>query len=116
MTTLHELTCVTAINEMFRKGHFSICTIDALITMLGVIPDRKAYEILRVLHCVDFKSMPRELQQEIPRLIRACLADGITLMFEVEQQQVAQQTSQPKRDARALLGFLSVWSGKNGEQ
>jgi len=82
MTYLEELAAQAALNKMFRGGYFSICTLDDVLKMGSIIPDRKAYAILHTLHCVDFKDMPDELRSEIPELIRQCL--GIATIFQFD--------------------------------
>lgn len=70
MTGLQIEVIRTAVEEMFRKGHFSICTIDQCLKITGGVPDRKAYDMLHALHCVEFKSMSPRLRLELPRLVQ----------------------------------------------
>lgn len=70
MTGLQIEVIKTAVEEMFRKDHFSICTIDACLKITGGVPDAKAYNMLRALHCVEFRSMSTRLRLELPRLIQ----------------------------------------------
>lgn len=74
MNHIQCLAAATAIKVMLDKGHVSICTIDDILKMSGVIPDKKAYDTLRILHCVNFRDMPRELQEQIPTLIKTVLS------------------------------------------
>lgn len=62
-----------AIAKMFESGHFSICTIDQILKMTGGIPPKHEYEVLRTLHCVEFKSMSQRLRLELPRLLQIVL-------------------------------------------
>lgn len=87
MDTTQELAAKAALNKMMKDGHFSICTIDSILKMAKIVPDRRAYEILHTLHCVNFKDMPRELYQQIPTLIRECLQCQIMYEFETLKQQ-----------------------------
>jgi hypothetical protein len=65
---------VTALNDMVRRGSFSICTLDKCADILGVqVRGSEAYTLLSALHCVDFAAMPSNLKQAIPELIRECL-------------------------------------------
>lgn len=59
-----------AIAAMFERGHFSICTIDNILKMTGGIPSKREYDMLRCLHCMDFKAMSPRLRLELPRLIQ----------------------------------------------
>ncbi len=68
------LAAQAALQKMLSSSHFSICTIDRIIEMMGLKPDREAYEILHTLHCVDYNQMPSELVDELPTLIHRVLA------------------------------------------
>lgn len=77
------LVAITALNKMFESGSFSICTIDNVAQMLGVIPDAEAYETLRSLHCVDWQKMPKVLRDRVPGLIQQALAGDERFRFEL---------------------------------
>lgn len=70
MTSLQIEVARTAIDEMFRGGHFSICVIDNILKLTGGVPRGQDYDTLRLLHCVDFKRMPPNVRIELPRLIQ----------------------------------------------
>lgn len=70
MTTQIKLMAAQAsLQKLVSQGHFSICTIDTIAEMLGVKPEREAYQILRTLHCVDYNQMSADLLNELPGLI-----------------------------------------------
>jgi hypothetical protein len=69
MSELKIMAAQAALTKMVASSHFSICTIDTICKMLGVKPDREAYEILHTLHCVDYNQMPPQLLQALPELI-----------------------------------------------
>lgn len=71
---LAHLSVLTSLNKMMRSGHFSICTVDAAIKVLGTVPDRRAYDILRPLHCIDWSDMPAEVREAVPKLIERCIS------------------------------------------
>lgn len=73
MNEIDALIVGTAFTEMYRKGWFDICAVDAACKIMGIVPNRAAHDRLRALHCVDFGRMPPELQRELPNLIRECL-------------------------------------------
>ena len=62
-----------AIQNLFEKGHFSICTLDEVIQLVGARQGGDAYRLLRALHCVDFGKMDPELRARIPHLVNECL-------------------------------------------
>jgi hypothetical protein len=71
---LRRATVVTALADMVKKGHFSICTIDSCADILGVQSrGSEPYRILRALHCIDFAAMPPIVREALPGLIRQCL-------------------------------------------
>jgi hypothetical protein len=77
---LKAIAVMVALRKALQDSkHFSICTIDNAIAALGVVPDKEAYTTLRVLHCVDYMDMPRELRQSLPGLVAKCtfLADPV---------------------------------------
>ena len=118
-TDLKELAAVTALNAMMAKGWMDICTIRSVAEMLGRDPRGDALEILRSLHCINFNQMPKELRDEIPRLIEQCLNCAPTHRFTtVRQQRVIDITppvapaEAPREDAprRGLMRLL--WGGR----
>jgi hypothetical protein len=70
---LSHLAVLTSLNKMMTSKHFDICTVDSAITVLGSIPDGRAYKILRPLHCVNWMDMPCELREAVPKLIERCI-------------------------------------------
>lgn len=70
MNALTRDVIATALADMFRRGHFSICVIDNILKITGGVPDRKNYDLLRALHCVEFKDMPPRIRIELPRMIQ----------------------------------------------
>jgi hypothetical protein len=69
MSELKVVAAETALKKLVQGSHFSICTLDAIIKMMDVKPDREAYSILQTLHCVDYNQMRPELLQALPDLI-----------------------------------------------
>lgn len=81
------LIAITALNKMFEGSYFDICTINSIAKMLGVHPQKEAYDQLHALHCVNWTAMPRELRQLVPKLIQDCLAGGDAIpRFEIARE------------------------------
>ncbi|WP_454752197.1 hypothetical protein [Cupriavidus necator] len=78
MTDLEQKAIEAALRKMFAQGHFSICTIDTCLKLLGIPQGGKSYQLLHTLHCVSYADMDRDLAQAIPGLI-ADLFQGVTL-------------------------------------
>lgn len=69
MTDLKMLSAQAALVKLFDQDYFSICTIDNISKMMGIKPEREAYQILKTLHCVHYDQMPSALLQALPELI-----------------------------------------------
>ena len=82
MINTQELIAMTALNNMFKKGHFDICTIDAVAKVMSVHPSGSYYNQLRALHCIDYKDMPKELYDMLPGMIKSCLSINDIYEFE----------------------------------
>lgn len=63
MDAFHKAAVTTALKEMFNGNYFSISTVDKCIKITGCIPNKKDYQALSALHCVDWSDMDKELRQ-----------------------------------------------------
>jgi len=71
---LKHATVVTALNDMIRRGWFSISCIDNCAEILGISTrGSEAHTLLRALHCVEFAKMPPEVRAQVPELIKQVL-------------------------------------------
>lgn len=70
---LAQLSALTALNQMMRKGTFYVSTVKEVARAIGAVPDPRALEILQPLHCTEIGSMPPELQAALPKLIERCI-------------------------------------------
>ncbi len=73
MSQLQLMAAEAALKKMLSDKHFSICTMDKIVDMLGIKPDKEAYDILSTLHCIDYSAMRRELLEALPDLIHRVL-------------------------------------------
>lgn len=94
------MIAVTALNKMFEDRHFSICTIDDVARMLGIVPDKDAHTQLRPLHCVDWFDMPSDLRQRVPGLIQQALSGDRAFRFEL--------AAEPERESTAALTVIDA--------
>jgi len=86
MSEIQDAIAMTALNNMFKKGHFDICTIDAVAKVMGVHPSGHEYIMLRALHCIDYKDMPKEVFEALPEMVRQCLSINTIYEFEHVRQ------------------------------
>jgi hypothetical protein len=117
MDQVQQLAIETALKEMVRQGHFSICTIDKIIKMSGGIPCGESYKTLSLLHCVNFRDMSPLLVKELPGLLTRVL-NGPVLRFEREVSiinitleekppQIPEPVKEAAKEAAKKSGFFS---------
>ncbi len=111
MDTLQKIAAETALKKMLRQGHFSICTIDEIVKMTGSVPDGRAYQILRLMHCVDFKDMPPEIHEQMPELLRAVLSGTELDLAAVMRRPEPDKTLQVIQGGKAESGWLKRMIG-----
>lgn len=62
-------TARVAITDMVEnKNYFSICTVEAAVKACDKLLPRDIYDVLRPLHCVDWKAMDRDLRAKVQAL------------------------------------------------
>lgn len=81
MNDIRAQTAVFAINRMLRSTHFDICIIRDAATAVGIQPRKDSYDVLRLLHCVNYVEMPDAIRRKIPELIADCLGDTPAFQF-----------------------------------
>ena len=79
MNEIQVITAKTALKNMFRKGHMSVCTIENIIKMNPLLPvDKDSLQMLHLLNCVDFNEMPEELLRGLPVLIQKTIGNHLS--------------------------------------
>lgn len=73
MSDLKLLAAQAALTKMLSDSYFRVCTIEKIVEMNGLKPDREAMAILQTLHCVHYNQMPPELLNALPELIARVL-------------------------------------------
>jgi hypothetical protein len=77
---LKQAAVLTALNDMTKRGHFNVITLEKCADILGTpCKGLDSYKILSALHCVNFIDMPFIVRESIPRLVHDCL--GINIEF-----------------------------------
>jgi hypothetical protein len=103
---IKKLVAITALNNMMSKGHFSICTIDSVATMLDINPKNEAYRILNPLHCINFADMPKEIRGAVPSLIQECLGVEPNYKFNSIGSLVQTIDIEQEKPRKGILSFL----------
>jgi len=102
MSNMQELIAMTALNAMFKKGHFDICTIDSVAKIMNVHPSGNEYAMLRALHCIDYKDMPKEVYDSLPGMIKKCLS--INDIYEFEHVRQTKFMVSPMQRVMKMIG------------
>lgn len=86
-----QLVVKHAIQNLFEKNYFSICTLDNALAIVGARQGGEAYRMLHALHCMDYSKMNPELRARIPHLVNECLRqqDNVIEATEIALQGVA---------------------------
>lgn len=72
-----KLVAQTALNNLFTKAYFDICTLNSVIEAIGKgNKEHPSYKQLKALHCVDYGSMPKDLRDQIPYLVNEVFTDA----------------------------------------
>ena len=84
MNDMQRMAATAAVNNMLRRGSISICTINEILKMTGGIPNKEDFQVLNLLHCVDFKEMDPELLRGLPLILQRVLGSE-SLQFEFQE-------------------------------
>ena len=85
MDALQQLAAEAALRKMAASGWLDICTIDKILKTTGATPDKRAYDILSLLHCVHFNDMDAQIRAQLPTLLAEVLGgDPIDLVSAVK--------------------------------
>jgi hypothetical protein len=72
-----QLVAQTALNKLFTKDHFDICTLRNVIEAIGKgNKSHPSYKQLQALHCVDYAEMPKALRDQIPMMVNEVFTDS----------------------------------------
>ena len=81
LTVLKHEIVIVAINTMLSSNSFSICTIRDSAEVLGIRPVKEYYDVLRLLHCIDYNKIPKSIVEQIPDLIVKSLDNNEIFQF-----------------------------------
>ena len=83
MDNLQQMAATAAVKKMLAEGYISICTVDKILKATGGVPNSYDYEILHMLHCVNFRDMDPELIRGLPLILQRVLG-AESLQFEFQ--------------------------------
>jgi hypothetical protein len=70
MNDFERAAIATALKKMFRAdGYMDICTLDKCLRIANIIPNSRDYNALSAMHCVKWRDMTKELQNEVGRRV-----------------------------------------------
>ena len=64
---------ILSLRDMFKGRHFSICTIDKCIKILGIIPPQSDMDTLSALHCINWSEMTPEFREQVMERVLAVM-------------------------------------------
>jgi len=73
MSNVDKRVAAVALEKMFRGQHFSICTVDDCIDLVGGSRAGQIYRRLSALHCVAWADIPDDVMQIMPVWINEVL-------------------------------------------
>jgi len=103
MNHVEQLAAKAALQHMLNSSFFSICAVDRILAMTKGIPDKQDYNVLRCLHCIEFRDMDRELLKQLPALIERVLGAPSLFDLMVEPPPKLDLTTKVEEPARKGL-------------
>ncbi len=84
MNDMQRMAAEAAVRHMLQRGSISICIVDQILKMTGGVPAKEDYEVLHLLHCVDFKEISPDLLRGLPLILQRVLG-AEALQFEFQE-------------------------------
>lgn len=73
MNEFRQEAVQTLVNKLFSESSFSICTVDQIIELTGVVPHHGIRAELRAFHCVSYSQMSARTRQMLQEKVVECL-------------------------------------------
>ena len=73
MDEFKRQTVILSLRDMFKSSHFSICTIDKCIKILGIIPPQSDRDTLSALHCIRWSEMMPQFRERVMEKVLALM-------------------------------------------
>lgn len=103
LVNLSLATLVLNVEKMLRGNHFDVCPITSIVSDFGIEKSEDsdvAIDILRSIHCIDYKHLPKGMKQRIPSLL-SCVFTGGAFPFSKTSPQAHSAETAPQETAVA---------------
>ena len=76
LSRFEQLSVTAALKKMFDGSYFNICTIDRCLDVTGIKPNKRDYDALSALHCVNWGTMDPELRDMTFGVVMSMFQNG----------------------------------------
>lgn len=66
-----------AVQRLLSREWFSITDFDTIVQSTGIVPDGELVKSLRLIHCVNWRDMPKSLREDVQSAIIETFAVGL---------------------------------------
>lgn len=106
MEDIQKQVVKIALKKLFTAKNFSICDIDKCLKISQIIPNKKDYDTMSALHCIDYSDMNKDVQQWLLHAVEEMfMGSGFDLSFlDKEVKVINIQEKEPRKGFLRLLG------------
>jgi hypothetical protein len=79
VTPVQRLAIEASLKALLTGKYFDICRLKDCLEVCGISPHTKAFDTLRLLHCIHYSDMNDDLKKQIPDLVADCFGQGTVL-------------------------------------
>ena len=104
MEDIQKQVVKIALRKLFTAKHFSICDIDKCLKLSQIIPNKKDYDTMSALHCIDYSDMNKDVREWLLNTVESMfMGSGFDLSF-LEKEIKVIEIEEPKQ----RKGFLRL--------
>jgi len=103
-----EVVKVALRNMMLKKDWFDITSFDAISKVMGVRIEGQDYDCIRLLHCVHYNEMPKEVRISLFNKVMECFGQDpelIKMRDAIDGSKLVLPVMPEKMGIRRFLGF-----------
>jgi len=96
LVNLSLSSLVLKVEKMLRGDHFDICPITSIVSDFSIDKSEDAdvaIEILRSIHCIDYRHLPKGMKQRIPSLLSCVFTGGAFPLSQASGGATAAETA-----------------------